>query len=52
MVIGAPDVDDAIKTALELVEVIGNVGGELGVDAVVALDHAIFFIAKSRGAEP
>jgi predicted ATP-grasp superfamily ATP-dependent carboligase len=48
VVVGAPDVDHLVETALELVEVVGDVGGEIGVDAVFALDDAILFVAKGR----
>ena len=30
VVVGAPDVDDLVETALELVQVVGDVGGEIG----------------------
>ncbi len=52
MVIGTPDVDHAIKTALVFVEVIGDVRGEIGIKPVFALDDAIFLVAEIGGAEP
>jgi hypothetical protein len=33
-VIGAPDVDEVVKAAVELVLVVGDVGGEIGIAAV------------------
>ena len=52
VVVGAPDVDDLVEAALQLVEVVGNVGCEIGVLTVVALDDAILLIAESGRAEP
>jgi hypothetical protein len=48
----APDIEYTIEAAFELVDVISDVGGEVGVDAVVALDHAVLLVAEVGGAEP
>jgi hypothetical protein len=52
VVIGAPDVDDALEAALELVHVIGDVGGEVGGLAVLADHDAVLLVAEGGGAEP
>ena len=42
VVVGAPDVDDLIEAAdLELVAVVGDVAGEIGVEAVGAAQHVV-----------
>ena len=42
VVVGAPDVDDPVKAADgELVAVIGDVGGKVGVEAVGAAQHVV-----------
>ena len=42
MVVGAPDVDDLIEAAdFELVAVVGDVAGEVGVEAVGAAQHVV-----------
>ena len=42
VVVGAPDVDDPVKAAhRELVAVIGDVGGEVGIKAVGAAQHVV-----------
>lgn len=51
MVVGTPDVDDVVD-ALELIPVIGNVGGEVGVLAVGLDQDAVLVIAQVGGAEP
>ena len=52
MVVGAPNVDHAIKAALKLVQVVGDVGGEVGGLAVVAFYHAVFVVTKAGGQKP
>ena len=49
--IGAPDVDQIAKAAVELVLVIGDVGGEVGVGAVRLDQRTIDVIAIGGGAE-
>ena len=51
MVVGTPDVDDVVD-ALELIPVIGNVGGEVGVLAIGLDQNAVLVIAQVGGAEP
>ena len=51
VVVGTPDVDDVVN-ALELIPVIGNVGGEVGVLAVGLDQDAVLVIAQVGGAEP
>ena len=50
--IRAPDVNDAIKTAFELFEMIGDIAGEIGVLTVLTLYDTVFFVAKGAGAKP
>ena len=52
VVVRAPDIQHAREAALEFVDVVGDVGGEISVDAVLAAHHAILFVAEGRGAEP
>ena len=52
MVVGAPDVDDALEAALVLVQVVGDVRGEVGVEAVVTLYDAVLLVAERRRLEP
>ena len=52
MVIGAPDIDQQIIAALQLVPVIRDVGGEVGVFPVLFLDDAVFLVPKCRGPKP
>ncbi len=52
MVIGAPDVDDPVESAVEFVQVIGDVGSEVGVLAVFTLHDAILLVAVVGGTEP
>jgi hypothetical protein len=52
VVVGAPDVDHLVEAALELVEVVGDVGGEIGIEAVVALHDAVLLVAEGGGLEP
>jgi hypothetical protein len=52
VVVGAPDVDDALEAALELVHVIGDVGGEVGGLAVLAHHDAVLLVAEGGRAEP
>ena len=51
VVVGAPDVDHVVD-ALELVPMVGNVGGEVSVLAVGLDEHAVLVVTKGRGAEP
>ena len=51
MVVGAPDVDDVVD-ALELIPVIGDVGGKVGVLAVGLDQHAVLVVAQIGGTEP
>jgi hypothetical protein len=52
VVVGAPDVDHPVEAALELVHVIGDVGGEVGRLAVLAHHHPVLLVAEGGGAEP
>ena len=52
MVVGTQNVDQHVVTTLALVEVVGDVRGEVGLDAVVADDHAILVVTELRRAEP
>ena len=50
-VVGAPDVDHGLETAPELVQVIGDVGGEVGPRAVRFLQRPVDVVAEPGGAE-
>ncbi len=52
VVIGTPDIDDPLETAFEFVHVIGDVGGEVGGLAVLALDHPVLLVTELGGPEP
>ena len=52
VMVRAPDVDQQIVAALPLVEVVGDVGGEIGLLAVGAHHHAVFVVAELRRLEP
>ena len=62
VVVGAPDVDDLVEAADgELVAVIGDVGGEVGVEAVGPAEHVVlqiqlfnvrFLLALLAGSDP
>jgi len=49
---GGEHVDEAREAALALVEVVGDVGGEVGLLAVLAHHHAVLLVAELGGAEP
>ncbi len=50
--VGAEDGDQQLEAALALVEVIGDVGGEVGLLAVGAHHDAVFLVAEGSRAEP
>ncbi len=52
MVIGADRIDQPLSPALELVEVVGDVGGEVGGLAVGADQDPILVVAEGRGPQP
>ena len=52
MVIRAPDVDRAVEAAVVLVDVVGDVGHEVGQRAVALPEHAILVVTELRGAQP
>src|SRR2546422_762394 len=52
VVVGAPDVDHAVEAALELVEVVGDVGGEISVLAVLAPHHPVLLVAERARSKP
>src|ERR1019366_10354470 len=52
VVIGAPDVYEPLKSAFTLVLEIGDVGGEVGVVAARAHEHAILVVAVGARAQP
>jgi hypothetical protein len=52
VMVGSPDVDDALEAAFVFVEVVGDVRREVGVKTVVALHDAILLVAKSGRPEP
>ena len=52
VVVGTEQVDLVREAAVALVEVVGGVGGEVGVDAVAATDDAVLVVAEVGGAHP
>ena len=52
VVVGAEHVDQAAEAALELVPVVGDVGGEVGRLAVGADQHPVLVVAEVGGAQP
>ena len=52
MMIGSPDIDQAVKTAIKFIHVVGNVGSKIGRLSIVASNHTIFFIPKRRRTKP
>ena len=50
VMVGAPDVDDRVEAALELVFVVGDVGGEIGGHAVPAHQHLGLHVRTHTGA--
>ena len=51
-VVDPPDVDQMVEPARVLVQVVGNVGGEIRRPPVAAHDHAVLVVAESRRPEP
>ena len=52
MVVGAPDVDQVIEAAAELLGHVADVGREVGRPPVGAVDDAILVVAEGRRTEP
>ena len=52
VVVGAEHVDQAVEAALQLVPVVGDVGGEVGRFAVGADQHPVLVVAEGRRAQP
>ena len=52
VVVGAPDVDQLVKAAAELLRDVADVRGEVGRLAVGADDDAVLVVAEGGGAEP
>ncbi len=52
VMIGAEDVDQVIEAAFAFLVMIGNVGSEVGLRAVLANDDTVFLVAKIRCLEP
>ena len=50
--IGTPDIDHLVETAIEFVHVVGNIRGKIGGQPVIPLDHPVLFIAEIGGAKP
>lgn len=49
--IGVLDVDDFVEIMFEFVQVIGDVGGEIGIQVVFVLDDVVFFVVEGSGFE-
>jgi len=52
VVVGAPYVDELVVAPLELVFVIGHVGGKIGGDAVAAHHHPVLIVTVLGGFQP
>ncbi len=52
VVVGAEHVDGALEPAVELVQQVGDVGREVGRDAILAHHHAVLLVAEGGGLEP
>ena len=52
MVIRAPDVDEQIVSAPQLILVVGDIGSQVGVLAVLFLHDTILLVTERRGSEP
>ena len=52
VVVGTPDIQEMFEPALALVEDERDVGGEIGLDAVVADHHTVFLVAVFGALEP
>ena len=52
MVVSAEHVDAEIEPALTLIQVVGQVGGDIGGRAVTLDDDAILIVAEFCGAQP
>ena len=52
VVIGTPDVDDLVESAIELVHVIGDIGCEVGSLTILASHHAILFVTEIGRTKP
>ena len=52
VVVGAPDVDEQVEAAGELVAVVGDVGQQVGVLAVALDQHPVLVVAEVGGAQP
>ncbi len=52
MMIGAQHVDETREPPLALLQMIGDIGREVGLLAVLAHHHAILLVAELGGAEP
>src|SRR5690606_35969700 len=49
---GAPNVDDLGETALELVQVVGDVRGKISGFTILAADYTVLVVTKGGRAEP
>ena len=52
MVVGAEHVDQPLETTLELVAVVGDVGGQVGRFAAVTDQHPVLVVAELGAAQP
>ena len=52
VVVGAPDVDEVVEAAAELLGDVADVGGEVRRPAVGAVDDPVLVVAEGRRAEP
>ena len=52
MMIGPPNIDQQVIAARQLVAMIGDIGCEVGVLAVLFPDHTVLVVAERRRPEP
>ena len=52
MMVSAPNVNDFIKTAIELVFMISDIRGKIGALTISTAYHTVFFITKIGRFEP
>ena len=52
VMVRAPDINEPVVATVELVVVIGDVGGEIGQASVRLAQHAVFVVAQLLGSEP
>ena len=52
MMVRAPDINAAVETALQFIEVIRDIRSEVSAYSIITDHDAVFFVTKIRGPEP